>query len=240
MIKTNIKIAISKENLLSILSSLDISVPPIGMRRPKAHVERWSICKLLSTLANQNQLTYPLQLIHDDRPDFLIKFTSEQVGIEFTEARNCNQAHYEAILNREFPEKIYSLSLFQLGKPEMSTEDIRAHLKQDLLFGPPLMGDKPERDWAEYIKGTIQAKLLGLAKPGFKKFDKNWLLIYVAIPFTNVDIDVALTYLEPCLPNIFANIVTFDTIYIEHINHIIKICPSELKKMEINEIWLSA
>ena len=88
MTKTNIKIATSKENLLSILSSLDMSVPPIGMGRTKEHVERWSICKLLSTLANQNQLTYPLQLIHNDRPDFLIKFTNERVGIEFTEARN--------------------------------------------------------------------------------------------------------------------------------------------------------
>ena len=237
MTKTNIEIAVSKENLLSTLSAIDILVPPVGMGRTKEHVERWSICKLLSTLANQNQLTYPLQLIHDDRPDFLIKFTSEQVGIEFTEARNRNQAHYQAILNREFSEKIYSPSLFQLGKPEMSKDGMLADLKQDLLFGPPLTGDKPERDWVEYIKNTVEAKLLGLAKPEFRKFDQNWLLIYVAIPFTNVDIDVALTYLGPCLPKIFAFNMTFDTIYIEHVNQIIKICPSELIKMEINEIW---
>ncbi len=237
MTKTNIKIATSKENLLSILSSLDMSVPPIGMGRTKEHVERWSICKLLSTLANQNQLTYPLQLIHNDRPDFLIKFTNERVGIEFTEARNRNQAHYEAILNREFPDKIYSPSLFQLGEPEMSKSEMLADLGQDALSGAPLMGDKPEIDWAEYIKDTIQAKLLGLAKPEFKKFDKNWLLMYVAIPFTQVNINVALTYLEPYLPKIFANNVTFDTIYIEHINQIIKICPSELVNMEIHQIW---
>lgn len=237
MIKTNITIATCKNNLLSILSTFDISVPPLGLKRTKDHVERWSICKLLSTLAYQNKLFYPLQLIHDDRPDFLIKFTDEQVGVEFTEARSQNHAHYQAILNREYPEKIYSTSLFQIGEPPLSKSEIHKDLQQDTLAGKPLMGDQPERDWAEYIQIAIQAKLIALAKVEFKKFDKNWLLIYVAIPFTNVDLDVALSCLNSWLPKLWIQGVTFDVIYIEHINYIIQLSPNNSALMEINEIW---
>lgn len=184
MTKTDITIATCKDNLLSILCKFDISTPALGMGRTKNHVERWSICKLLSTLAYQNKLTYPLQLIHDDRPDFLIKFTGEHVGVEFTEARNQNEAHYQALRNRKYPEKFYSTNLFQLGKPALSTSEMHEDLKQEILSDKPLMGDQPEKDWAEYIQLSIQSKLIALAKVEFNKFDKNWLLIYVVIPFT--------------------------------------------------------
>lgn len=237
MIKTNIPIATCKDNLLFILSTFDISVPPLGLKRTKNHVERWSICKLLSTLAYQNKLFYPLQLIHDDRPDFLIKFSDQEVGVEITAARNENHAHYQAILNREYPEKIYSPSLFRPGEETLSTTEIHEDLKQDTLSGIPLMGNKPEKDWAEYIQIAIEAKLVTLAKVEFKKFDKNWLLIYVAIPFTNIDLDVALSYLNPHLPKIWAEEVTFDAIYVEHIHYIIQLSPTKSALMEIKEIW---
>lgn len=199
MTKTNISQVVNKENLLVILSTFDISVPPLGMGRTKDHVERWSICKLLSTLAYQNRLSYPLHLTHADRPDFILSMEDTNIGIECTEARNQNHAKYQAIVNLEFPEKIYSASLFQQEQASLTKNEMYDDLKQNALTGKPLMGDQPEKDWAQYIKHAIQKKLLALAKPEFEKFNKNYLLIYAATPFGQVDIDIAMEHLNAYL-----------------------------------------
>ena len=237
MDKTNIPKANTKDELINILSQFDISVPSLGDGRQTLHVERWSICKLLSTLAFHDSLFYPLELTHDDRPDFIVLMDHTKIGIELTAARHESHAKYQAILNREFPEKIYSPSIFQLDHVALTKNEIYENLRQETIAGMPLMGDQPERDWAQYIKNSIQKKLEALAKPEFKKFNNNCLLIYVAIPFCQVKIDIAMEYLNAYLPEIWAKELTFDVIYIEHIHHIIQISPNKSLLMKINEIW---
>jgi hypothetical protein len=51
--------ASTKIELMEILSSTDISVPPRENGRTKDHVERWSMYRTLATLMEYSVLGYP-------------------------------------------------------------------------------------------------------------------------------------------------------------------------------------
>ena len=76
------------EELLAVLRSIDISVPPKNAGRMTEHCETWSICRLLATLAKHNRIKFPIQLTKRERPDFLLKSADRYIGIEVTEAIN--------------------------------------------------------------------------------------------------------------------------------------------------------
>jgi hypothetical protein len=64
----------SKDQLTSILRGIDISVPPRKEGRKTPHLETWSICHLLATLAQCNEIVYPMELTKRERPDFLPEY----------------------------------------------------------------------------------------------------------------------------------------------------------------------
>jgi len=74
-----------KETLLSVLSRVDISVPGRSKGRKTKHTEIWMICHLLSTLAHNERLSYPVSVVHRDRPDFLVRNGNREIGVEATE-----------------------------------------------------------------------------------------------------------------------------------------------------------
>ena len=68
--------------LESMLRSIDISVPRRSEGRTKEHTESYAIAHLLSALLGKNHLLFPLELVRRERPDFFLKVSGLEVGIE--------------------------------------------------------------------------------------------------------------------------------------------------------------
>ena len=237
MTKINIPNATCEDNLMHILSRLDISLPPLGLGRTKGNDERFAICMLLSSLAKAKELTFPLQLTHHDKPDFQLRSGAETIGIEVTYARNQNQAHFKALMNRSDQQKVYSTNVFSPDRP-LSNDETKELLTHEVT-GFQLMGDEPYKNWAKYVSRSVQEKSNDFNKLEFRKFSKNCLCVIVEAPgmICVDDINKAIGFLYKVWPKK----IGFDCVYIQHFDWIIKITPSLLSKFVTfyvaNDIW---
>ena len=109
--------AADTDELFAALRSIDISVPLRTEGRTTHHAEVWTVCRLLSTLAQAQRLSFPMSLRHRDRPDFLIAAGATKVGVEVTEAISEQYAAYSALAEREFPDTLLEPGIF-IGMPQ--------------------------------------------------------------------------------------------------------------------------
>lgn len=233
----NISSVSDKACLISKLRGVDISVPLRTEGRTTDHTETWTICHLLATLAEHECLTYPFSLKHRDRPDFLLQHASVKTGIEVTEAVSEQYAAYSALAEREFPDVFLEPGHFRWGAPKMTTDEMRALLRQNQLCSPPWAGDRPEREWASYMESIIDCKLAKLAKPQFGRFNENWLAIYDNLPLPNIHLDKALDFLLPSLSNKWHCSTSFTSIFIEHGPVLAVLTPREKHHLTLNDLW---
>lgn len=234
---TNISTAITKNDLISNLRGFDITVPLRTEGRKTPHVERWTICRLLSTLAENDLLCYPVALKHRDRPDFLLQCHDAKIGIELTEASSEQYTAYSALAEHEFPDSFLEPGHFRWGAPKLATEEMRELLRQEQLTSPPWVGDHAEREWALYFQSVVETKLLKLAKPGFETFRENWLAIYDNLPMQHIHFEKAIGFLLPELERMWASSPGFHAIYIEHGSAIVKLSPNETTYMVLHDLW---
>ncbi|MEQ1837094.1 MAG: hypothetical protein ABL858_01945 [Candidatus Nitrotoga sp.] len=234
---TDISTCTTKNELISVLRNFDITVPLRTEGRMTHHAERWTICRLLSTLAENECLSYPVSLTHRDRPDFLLQYHGMKVGIEATEAISEQYACYQALAEREFPDSFLEPGHFRWGSPKRTTEEMRKLLRQEQLSSPPWAGDHAEREWALYFQSVIEAKLLKLAKPGFEKFHENWLAIYDNLEPPQIHLERAIGFLLPELERMWTSIPSFHAIYIEHKPVVVKITPNETTYLVLCDLW---
>ena len=234
---TNISTAATKIDLISVLRSFDITVPLRTEGRKTQHVERWSICRLLSTLAENGLLCYPVALKHRDRPDFLLQCHEAKIGIELTEASSEQYTAYSALAEHEFPDSFLEPGHFRWGSPKRTTEEMRELLRQEQLSSPPWVGDHAEREWALYFQSVIETKLLKLAKPEFEKFPENWLAIYDNLPLQHIHLEKAIGFLLPELERTWANIPGFHAVFIEHGAVVVKLSPNKSTYMVLHDLW---
>jgi len=227
----------NSEELLSSLRGIDISVPLRSEGRITDDVERWVICRLLSTLVTINELTYPISIIKRERPDFQLTLGTVLAGIEITEATSQNYAAFSALAEREYPDVMLEPSHFRWGAPELSTKEMRELLKQSQLSGSPSVGDAPEREWALYMQSVIDAKHKKLGTMGFQHYQYNWLSIYDNIPGVVVKLEKAVGFLAEKLESIWQLVPTFDTLYIESGSTIVRIKPEGIEFWPLQDLW---
>jgi hypothetical protein len=229
--------AADKTQLCSTLKSIDISVPLRTEGRTTEHAETWTICRLLATMAELNLVHYPLTVQHRDRPDFLVQFGETPIGIEVTEAISEQYAAYSALAEREFPDVLIEPGHFRWGRPKLTTNEMRALLRQDQLSASPWVGDRAEREWALYIQSIVESKLAKLAKPGFSHFSENWLSIYDNLPLCHIDLEKAVSFLQPALVTLWPRALTFSAIYVEHGPVIVKLTRFETRHLLLYDLW---
>lgn len=234
---TDIPTAATKNDLISILGSFDITVPLRTEGRKTPHVERWTICRLLSTLAENELLCYPVALTHRDRPDFLLQCHEAKIGIELTEASSEQYAAYSALAEHEFPDSLLEPGHFRWGAPKRTIEEMRELLRQEQLTSPPWGGDHAEREWALYFQSVVETKLLKLAKLGFETFHENWLVIYDNLPLQHIHLEKAIGFLLPELGRTWASTPGFSAIYIEHGDFFVNLTPNETIYMTLHDLW---
>lgn len=234
---TEISRATDAEELLVALRSIDISVPRRTEGRTTHHAETWSICRLLSTLAQARRLSFPVSLFHRDRPDFQVVAGATKIGIEVTEAISEQYAAYSALAEREYPDALLEPGHFRWNAPKLSVDEMRKLLRQDKLSAKPWVGDRPEQEWALFIQSVVDAKLTKLAKQEFKKFELNWLSIYDNLPFPNVHLEKGIHFLRPLLRERWSRSPSFDTIYIEHGPVIAEVSMTGASYLVLQDLW---
>jgi len=225
------------EYLRAALQRIDISVPGRTEGRTTKHVEILTICHLLSTLANDGRIVYPLSLHHEDKPDFLVHFGDAQIGVEITEAIPQNFAAYRATA-ASVDHAIIDPGLFRPGSPKKRTkEKMLELLSQDRLSSPPWVGDSMEREWADQMLSAVNKKLERLAKHEFRKFERNWLSVYDNLPQIGVRLEDAIGFLRPLLQDRWQCSPAFDTLFIEQGQVVIRITANDSEQLALNDLW---
>jgi hypothetical protein len=183
----------SPAELLTQISAIDITVLPRTEGRTTEQCERWSICRFLAAYAETKFIQYPLRLEKRERPDFLLQFSSDRVGIEVTEAVPPDWAWANARREKLNSNKLIFLQQFHPGEPQRSAEEIDKIARSENP-GDGWGSDSPEREWAEAMLHFSLQKAGKLLKPGYERFDGNWLLIYDNWPLPAVDESKAAAY----------------------------------------------
>ena len=229
--------ASGREDLLTQLARLDISVDLRTEGRTTQQTERATIGHLLSTLATNDSLEFPLTVEHADRPDFILYEGSTRTGIEVVEAVPEDFAAYAALAEREFPNAPLDLGLFRPGAPKLSLEEMRRVLHRGSLTSEPWCGDEPERAWGDFIADAIARKVKKLSNPEFKRFDRDWLAVYDNLPYPMVNLARALPMLSTKLDELLNNSEGFDQVLIEHGPVIVRIAPEGIEHLVIADVW---
>lgn len=227
----------TSDELISVLQQIDISVPPRTDGRTTHHTETWTICRLLSTLANHKRLSFPVSLNHRDRPDFLIEAGNTKVGVEVTEAISEQYAAYCALAELGFPDVFLEPAHFRWGAPKLTVEEMRSLLRESQLTSDGWAGDRPEQEWAFFIQSVVDNKLAKLSRPNFASFDQNWLSIYDNLPLPNIHLEKAITFLQPLLQDRWWRDPSFNMLFVEHGPVIVQITENGTDHLVLSDLW---
>lgn len=227
----------SSDALFASLRGIDLTVPGRTEGRKTHHTETWTICRLLSTLAAADLLTFPVSVTHRDRPDFLIQDGRKTIGVEITEAISQQYAAYCALAEREFPGVFLEPAHFRWDSPDRTVEEVRTLLRQTQLTSDGWAGDHPEREWALFMQSAVSTKLEKLAHPDFMKCEQNWLSIYDNLPMPNIFLADAIGFLRPLLEDCWSRTPGFDTLFIEHGPVIARITSRGSDHLILKDLW---
>ena len=211
---TKLLSAASAEEFKISLSAIDVHVPPRTGGRKKDHAERYSIAHLLASLPAE-EISYPVNLTHQDRPDFFLQMANREIGIEHIEAVPENHVRATIFRQKGIGPQVHMLQRHQPGELSRSNNEIRSDIIQDIV-GAPWVGNEVEVEWARVMLHCIDAKVEILNKPGFTKFKENWLLIYNNWPLPAVHHEEASSLLaDLCLnkvvPREFSRVFILDS-----------------------------
>lgn len=225
---TKILSAANAQEFKTALAAIDIHVPARTEGRKKDQAERYSIAHLMASLPAK-EISFPLCLNHQDRPDFVLKMTSSEIGIEHIEAVPEN--HVRASIFRQKGEgpKVDLLQRHRPGELRRSNNVILREINKDKA-GSPWVGNDVEVEWAEVMLHCVRGKIENLNKAGFAKFESNWLLIYNNWPLPGVHYEEASAMLaDSCiregLLNEFSRIFVLDSKVLCEISKITRLHP---------------
>lgn len=200
------------------LAELDIDVPLRSEGRRNRHAERYCIAHVLATLPVE-RLSFPLTLIHSDKPDFLLAIPGADVGIEHTEAVPENIAHADFLREKEdLGPDAYFTPHASPGEPRKTANKLRCEIAADKP-GSGWCGDSPEREWAAAMAHHVKEKMPKATAEGFVRYPANWLIVYDNWPLPAIDYAKAALYLMPLLTDMGAFSV-FDAIFVHDDSHI--------------------
>ncbi|MEI2782061.1 MAG: hypothetical protein V9H25_12740 [Candidatus Competibacter sp.] len=225
----------SSTDLLKQLRTIDISVPLRTEGRTTKQCERWSICRLLATYAETDLFDYPLQIKHEDRPDFVLSMPTVCIGIEITEAVPENWARVDALAQHKGYDNLRHIERFQPGESRRPNDEInRIALGQSK--GSLWAGDSAEREWAEVMIYFSLKKIINYVNPDFRKFQNNWLVIYENWPLPAVEEDKAASLFHQQLVGLSGSL-PFDKIFVECPKTFWDFTLDSYSCHTINELW---
>jgi len=226
----------SKDDILLYLGKQDVSVPARTGGRTPQHCERRTAFRLIATWAAENLLEYPLQITHQDKPDFLLCYQGHQIGVEVTEAVSEEWAATDALA--EQMDKVVPLlqDQFKRGTPKRTAAQ-RRELLENQSHGPGWGDFGMDREWAASMMDCIFRKTRSLSRSGFTKCEKNLLLIYDNLPAFRLPRPQPIDYLIEELKPYFAEQLRYDGILIDSVGELLEFYPDGHQIHPIVDLW---
>lgn len=232
------KIILQANNEMELLRELSLNNIIVGPRgkRLKDEVEKWTIFRLLSTFLKENKVEYPFEVVHRDRPDFKLCMGLLEVGVEHTEAVPENEARKEIIRDRIDSSEIYFLTKSMPGDKPKKYQELMDEVIEN-KSGPGWVGNAPEREWAEVMCFFSIKKIEAIKKSEFKKYKKNWLLIYDNWPLPpGIDFQQSLALFRDFAKK-YEVFNHFNRVYIISGSQLCEVELEKFKVFEINDLW---
>ncbi len=155
-------------------------VGKLGDYKDTKHNEQWTFFRFIEYSINNPSKpfwTYPVTIIYDDRPDFIIEYADERVSAEVTSQKAERWRWAESIkqnLGGNF-EGLIGAKEKEYTKPDIERMDPNSTL--------PSTGNNPEKYWIERTIYTTTEKHKKATKyPEIDDFSSNILLIFDLVP----------------------------------------------------------
>ena len=98
----------------------------------------------------ETELTYPLHLVHQDRPDFVLHMPEREIGIELTEAVPENHVRTSLLRQRGLGPNVHLFQRHLPGESRRSTAMLEDEIINDIASGP-WVGNEVEVEWANVM-----------------------------------------------------------------------------------------
>ena len=226
---------LDEAELLTVLRAQNIILPLRSERRTKEHIERRVLFRLVATLMEQGQVTFPIYARKRERPDFELIMADAQIGLEVSEALLSNYAEHQKLQELEFPESFMEPGHFRRGTVPLKKQ--REILASKQLTARPYMGNAIEREWAEGIARVVESKHQTLTKPGFQRHPSNWLAIMDSLYIHSDWIPDGLTLLRPLIASIWSREPSFHRVLIDHGRTLVSLTANKTEIVAINNLW---
>lgn len=232
----------SPDELLEFLKKSRIANPHTNSVT-KNEVEKWCMYRLLSTLCSANELDFPIEIRHEDKPDFRCLLSEHGIGIEITRATTEPYERARVLRDKHYPDVWLDLSHFKWGAASKSSEEILKILEisQTRLTGPAIYGKKMENEWAIGLSSCVYDKTTKLNHQDFVKFDQNWLLIFDSLTAPGLDYDFSITKLRENINSYWSkdtpNEIRFNSFIVESNNELLFFSDGDFYKQEIVDLW---
>lgn len=224
-----------KSSLIEALRMIDISVPQRGKERTNDHVERWSMARLLATLAASDALRYPLNTQKHERPDYLVTQNDDLAGFEITEAINSCYVQALSLPEAQDDKSIVDVGHFKWGETH-TLDEMRDISSREHLTALPWEGNQVEQEYAQMIAEVIKNKTIKLNKSGYKKCAENNLIIYVNQILPILKSQEATEICSNNLTSYWGG-DTFDKVYVECHLEFHKYSASGVQIIPLNNLW---
>lgn len=134
------------------------------------------MARFLATAASAGRLDYPLDVVHGEKPDFLLRLAGVEVGAECVEAVPSEHYHIEALREKLYPDAMNFGQRFDPGE-ENFTLDEKHEIASGKRAGPPWMPEAAKRNWVSAMEYIVAAKTTKLHKGNYSANNSTWLLV---------------------------------------------------------------
>lgn len=164
------------DDLAAALRAYNCVVPERAAGRTNDHVERYSIVRVLGTIA-WVPADFPLQLFKRESPDFLLECRGRSIGIEHTETLTENAGKEASLRSLGHGPEAYFPRPMILGEARKSSRQLIDEIEADEM-GTGWCGDSVERSWVDAMLHFFRCKSMGGRKSTYQRFEHNWLIMY--------------------------------------------------------------
>lgn len=189
-------LALSPDDIEPMSRQIDVEVPERGDGRTSDHTERYCLARLLHHVSQR--LDFPLMAVHTDKPDFLLVSPLQRIGVEHVEAVPEDIAEADFLRGKGHGPEMWYSQRAKVGEKRKSSERIKREIEKN-DSGEGWVGDTAARDTAEAIVHFATRKAETCSKDDFRRFDKNWLVIYNNWPGVALDLRKAIELARPGL-----------------------------------------
>lgn len=168
--------AVSAADLLTQLRAIDITVPLVTEGRTKQHREQFMMARFLATLAETHKIAFPLNLIHSEKPDFLLVLDGVEVGVECVEAVPKEWYQIEVQREKQYPDAMIFCQRFKPGESPL-TRDEKDEIASGRRSGQPWMPKAAKLNWIEAMLYFVGKKTAKLRQGNYSPYNSTWLLV---------------------------------------------------------------